>query len=228
MPARIEATLRVLAERSRSGDHSGMAQVELDLAPGAGGGLLERGAELARLSGYVEAIAEGGAGRVVLLGGEAGVGKTVLVEALLAAHAGLTVVRGECEPLFAPPPLGPLLDAAGEVGGTLKALVEDGAMPHEIAAALLSTLRSGATIFVLEDLHWADEATLDVFRLIARRIETVPCLLVATYRDEALGGADRLRIVLGELATARSVDRMRLAGLSEAAVVELCEPSGLD
>src|SRR5690348_2976157 len=123
MSARIEATLRLLAERARSGDHSGMAQVQLDLAGAAG--LLERGAELARLSGYVEAIEESGAGRVVLLGGEAGVGKTVLVQALLAAHPGLTVVRGECEPLFAPPPLGPLLEAAGEVGGTLKALVED-------------------------------------------------------------------------------------------------------
>jgi hypothetical protein len=80
MSARVESTLRLLGE--------------------PGGSLLERGAELARLSGYVEAIEQGGAGRVALLGGEAGVGKTVLVEALLAAHPGLNVVRGECEPLY--------------------------------------------------------------------------------------------------------------------------------
>ena len=79
---------------------------------------------------------------------------------------------------------------------------------------------------MLEDLHWADEATLDVFLMIARRIETVPCLLIATYRDEAPTG--RLRIVLGELATAHGVDRMRLAGLSRASVEELSEPYGVD
>ena len=112
MPARIAATLGRLPFRANSGDHSGMAQVEIDLEPGAAGGLLERGAELARLSGYVEAIAKGGAGRVVLLGGEAGVGKSALVETLRAAHPELTTLRGGCEPLFAPPPLGPLLGLA--------------------------------------------------------------------------------------------------------------------
>jgi DNA-binding CsgD family transcriptional regulator/tetratricopeptide (TPR) repeat protein len=211
-----------LAELRRSRDHPVMTQVELDVGRGAAGGLLERGAELARLSGYVEAIGEGAAGRVVLLGGEAGVGKTALVEALCAAHPELTVLGGECEPLFAPPPLGPLLRL------TEQTLVDEGAPPHEIAGALLAKLADEPALFVLEDLHWADEATLDVFRLVARRIETVSCLLVATYRDEALGLADPLRIVLGELGTARSVDRMRLAGLSEAAVVELSEPHGLD
>ncbi len=211
MTARIEATLRLLAERGRSGDHSGMAQVELDLGPGATGGLLSAAPSLPGSPGTWRRSSRA-APAVRAARGEAGVGKTVLVEALRAAHPGLTVVRGECEPLFAPPPLGPLLEAAGEVGGTLKALVDDGAMPHEIAAALLAALGSRATILVLEDLHWADEATLDVFRLLARRIETVPCLLVATYRDEALGGADRLRIVLGELATARSVDRNATGG----------------
>ena len=206
-----------------------MAQVELDLRSGAAGGLLERGSELARLCDRVDAIEHGAAGRVVLLGGEAGVGKTALVEALAAARPEARIVRGECEPLFAPPALGPLLGIAEEVGGTLKALVDDGAMPHQIAGALLSEIGTGGvTLFVLEDLHWADEATLDVFRLFARRIETVRCLLVATYRDEALAGADRLRIVLGELATARAVDRMRLPGLSESAVAALCEPYGVD
>ena len=204
-----------------------MAQVELDLRSGAAGGLLERGSELAKLCSCVDAIEHGAAGRVVLLGGEAGVGKTALVEALAAARPEARIVRGECEPLFAPPALGPLLGIAEEVGGTLKALVDDGAMPHQIAGALLSEIGAdGVTLFVLEDLHWADEATLDVFRLFARRIETVPGLLVATYRDEALR-ADRLRIVLGS-------SRRRAASigcgsrLSEAAVDALAEPHGVD
>jgi DNA-binding CsgD family transcriptional regulator/tetratricopeptide (TPR) repeat protein len=192
-----------------------MAQVELDLESGAAGGLLERGAELAWLSGMVKAIEAGGPGHVVLLGGEAGVGKSALVDALRTAHPELTTLRGECEPLFAPPPLAPLLG-----------LVDAAAAPYDVATALLARLAAGPALFVLEDLHWADEATLDVFVLLARRIETVPCLLVATYRDEAPTG--RLRIVLGELATARGVDRMRLAGLSREAVADLSEPYGVD
>jgi DNA-binding CsgD family transcriptional regulator/tetratricopeptide (TPR) repeat protein len=205
-----------------------MAQVELDLRSNAPGGLLERETELARLSACLDAVAQG-SGQVVLLGGEAGVGKSVLVDALADAGQDVRVVRGECEPLFAPHALGPLLEFAEETGGALKALVDEGALPHEIAGALLDELRrERATLFVLEDLHWADEATLDVFRVLARRIETVPCLLVATYRDEALAGAGPLRIVLGELATARAVDRLRLPALSEAAVGSLCEPCGVD
>ena len=125
---------RSLAESVNSGDHPGVAQVEIDLGQGAAGELLERGAELARLSGYAQAVAEGGAGRVVLLGGEAGVGKTALVETLCAAHPELTLLRGQCEPLFAPPPLGPLLGVAEQ------ALVDKGAPPHEIATTLLAKL----------------------------------------------------------------------------------------
>jgi ATP/maltotriose-dependent transcriptional regulator MalT len=204
-----------LAESGNYGDHCSVAQVEIDLDAGAAGGLLERAAELARLSGEVDAVAHGGAGRVVLLGGEAGVGKTALVEALCASHPRLTVLRGQCEPLFAPAPLAPLLE-----------LVDAAAAPYEVATALLARLAAEPTLFVLEDLHWADEATLDVLILLARRIESVPCLLVVTYRDEAPTG--RLRIVLGELTTARAVERMRLVGLSRAAVDELSAPYGVD
>ena len=57
-------------------------------------------------------------------------------------------------------------------------------------------------VVVLEDLHWADEATLDVLRLLARRIESLPALVLATYRDDELDRAHPLRIVLGELPSA--------------------------
>jgi predicted ATPase len=70
------------------------------------------------------------------------------------------------------------------------------------------------TVFVLEDVHWADEATLDVLRLLARRVETVPALVVASYRDDQLDRTHPLRIILGELATSRAVGRIKLAGLS--------------
>jgi tetratricopeptide (TPR) repeat protein len=77
-------------------------------------------------------------------------------------------------------------------------------------------------------VHWADEATLDVLRLLARRVETVPALVVASYRDDELDRAHPLRIMLGELATSRTVGRMKLVRLSPGAVTQLAEPYGVD
>jgi hypothetical protein len=83
-------------------------------------------------------------------------------------------------------------------------------------------------VFVLEDLHWADEATLDVLRLLARTVETVPALVVACYRDDELGRGHPLRIMLGELARSWTVGRMKLVRLSPEAVAQLAEPYGVD
>ena len=102
-------------------------------------------------------------------------------------------------------------------------------MPHEVASALARELRArGTSLFVLEDLHWADEATLDVLRLLARRLGTVPALVVATYRDDELDNAHPLRRVLGEFATTDVVRRMGLAPLSPAAVAQLAGRRGVD
>jgi DNA-binding CsgD family transcriptional regulator/tetratricopeptide (TPR) repeat protein len=104
-----------------------------------------------------------------------------------------------------------------------------GAMPHAVVTPLARELSARApTVFVLEDVHWADEATLDVLRLLARRVETVPALVVATYRDDELDRAHPLRILIGELATSRAVGRMKLARLSPAAVAQLATPYGVD
>ena len=81
---------------------------------------------------------------------------------------------------------------------------------------------------MLEDLHWADEATLDVFTLLVRRAEATPALVVATYRDDSLEDAHPLRRVLGELATTTAVRRLKLAPLSPDAVGELAAPHGID
>jgi predicted ATPase len=82
------------------------------------------------------------------------------------------------------------------------------------------------TIVVLEDIHWADEATLDILRLLGRRLENVPALVVASYRDE-LDRAHPLRIALGELAAAEAIGRLKLAPLSPEAVAKLAEPHGV-
>src|SRR5205823_5400136 len=81
---------------------------------------------------------------------------------------------------------------------------------------------------VFDDLHWADEATLDVLTLVGRRIDAVPALVLAAYRDDELDRAHPFRIVLGELATARGVSRLTVEPLSQTAVAELAEPFRVD
>jgi DNA-binding CsgD family transcriptional regulator/tetratricopeptide (TPR) repeat protein len=175
-------------------------------------------------------VRDDGQGRLALVGGEAGVGKTALLRRFCEDQPrSARIMWGACDSLFTPRPLGPLLDVVRLTGGELGRLVEAGAKPHDVAAALMNELTEGApALVVLEDLHWADEATLDVVRIVGRRIGTVPALVVATYRDDELDPAHPLRLVLGELATADSVDRTKLSPLSPAAVAELAGPHGVD
>ncbi|HEU4400015.1 MAG TPA: ATP-binding protein, partial [Actinomycetota bacterium] len=152
------------------------------------GVLLERAAELSMLADRLEAVERSSRGQILLVGGEAGVGKTTLLRRFCQAPGRpARVLWGGCDPLFTPSPLGPLLAVADDSGGELGAVLERGAMPYEVVAALARELSGRSpTVFVLEDVHWADEATLDVLRLLARRVETVPALVVASYRDDAL------------------------------------------
>ncbi len=195
-----------------------------------GGELLERSRQLTALSVSLAAVQEGSRGRLLLLGGEAGVGKTALLRQFCDEQRGaVRILWGACDSLFTPRPLGPFLDVAETTDGELEELAQSGALPHEVAAALTRELGHGAsTILVLEDLHWADEATLDVLRLIARRIETVGALVLASYRDDELERTHPLRIVLGELATTQAVDRLTIEPLSPAGVAQLAEPAGVD
>src|SRR5215213_10376345 len=146
------------------------------------GELLERSRELSTLRDWLSVVAADSHGRLVLVGGEAGVGKTALLRRLRDEHKdGPRFLWGACEPLFTPRPLGPLLDIAELTGGELGEVAEIGARPHDVVAALIRELGARApSVLVLEDMHWADEATLDVLRLLARRIATVPALVLAS------------------------------------------------
>jgi len=191
---------------------------------------LERSLEYAALEESLNAVRASSQGRVVLVGGEAGVGKTKLLQRFRRAHSGsVRILWGACDPLFTPRPLGPLIAIAEQVGGELGILLQQESRPHEIAAVLARELATDVpSVFVLEDLHWADEATLDVLRLLVRRIELLPTLVVASYRDDELEQDHPLRAVLGELVTTSNVWRLRLAPLSPAAVTRLAESRGVD
>jgi DNA-binding CsgD family transcriptional regulator/tetratricopeptide (TPR) repeat protein len=192
--------------------------------------LLERSGQLSALAASLDDVIAQGAGRLVLVGGEAGVGKTVLLHAFCDdRRPSARILWGACEGLLTPGPLGPLFDVAEVTGGELEELVSSGARPHEVTAALIRELGAArATILVLEDLHWADEATLDVLRLLARKVQAVPTLVLASYRDDQLDRAHPLALVLGELTTARAVTRLEVPTLSADAVGELAEPHAID
>jgi DNA-binding CsgD family transcriptional regulator/tetratricopeptide (TPR) repeat protein len=200
------------ALRARPGDRHRLARMI--------GELLERSEQLAAADRLLAEAWEG-RGRLLLAGGEAGVGKTTFAREVVRGRRA-RVLWGGCDALFTPRPLGPVLDIAEEVGGQLAQLAAGGASAHEVAGALVRELRTAPrTIVVLEDLHWADEATLDVLRLVGRRIETLPALILMTARTDELDPAHPFRVVLGELAASRVVVRLELEPLSPEAVADL-------
>jgi hypothetical protein len=191
------------------------------------GTLLERDSELDELRAAVQE-ATAGRGRVVLLHGEAGIGKTSLVNALRAEPPdGVRVLVGSCDAMSTPRTLGPLRDLAPAVGPRLREALRAGDR-EEVYAALRDELADAyCTVLIVEDVHWADEATLDVLRYLARRIDDLPAVLVLTYRDE-LDRDHPLNRLLGDLGHGDRVDRIALPHLSAAAVGALTADSGLD
>lgn len=189
--------------------------------------LLERDALLAQLKTAWTSASAGG-GRLVFVEGEAGIGKTSLLRAFtLSLEEHSPVYSGVCEALQIPRPLGPLHDIAARAGGPLRTLLDAGGERHRVFVAFLDLLRERPALVVLEDLHWADDATLDLLRYAGRRIERTRSLLVATYRTDELVPAHPLRAVLGDLAT---IGPLRLAPrpLSASAVRALCSGLALD
>lgn len=199
--------------------------------------LLERSSFLDALAGYA-AEARHGSGRLVLVSGESGIGKTALVEAFQAQLDGARWLWGACDGLLTPRPLGPLFDIAAQAGGQLAELCGQGAGPDRLFGAFLAELDSSTalTVAVIEDVHWADEATIDLLRFAGRRLARMKALVLVTYRDDELSD-DPLRLLLGDLATHRATRRMGLPPLSGDAVralagqrdvdaVELCRVTG--
>ena len=190
--------------------------------------LLERGASLASLAEYA-AEARRGQGRLVALSGEAGVGKTALLEQFQRDLPDARWSWDACDGLFTPRPLGPLYDLADQLGGALLDLCLADAGREELFRALRQVSEPGTLhVLVVEDVHWADEATIDLLRFAGRRLREAPVLLIVTYRDDDLAADDPLRVALGELARHRSTRRISLAPLSADAVQSLASGSGLE
>ena len=186
--------------------------------------LLERDRSFEQLSELFH-TATTGHGGTVLVSGEAGIGKTALVEQFVSKHCrGARRLWGACEALFTPRPLGPLYDIAAQTRGTLATLLSRDTPRPMVFSAFLDELQKSAspTVVVFEDVHWADEATLDLIKFLGRRIPQLTALFIVTYRDEELSLDHPLRLVLGDLPS-KAVARLRLAPLSEHAVRSLAQ-----
>ncbi len=131
--------------------------------------LLERDDHLAELDRAVEA-AKAGSGRLVCVVGEAGIGKTSLLESFVARLRGreLVVVVG-CDDLLAPRPLGPIRDLVAQLPDDLRAEAADDLSGASLARVLLRAGAGRGGVIVVEDVHWADDATVDVIRQLTSR-----------------------------------------------------------
>jgi DNA-binding CsgD family transcriptional regulator/tetratricopeptide (TPR) repeat protein len=184
--------------------------------------LLERDHELEVLESALDRAIQGN-GSVVAISGEAGIGKTELVHAFVGSHRDrLPILWGGCDDLSTPRTLGPFHDIAIQVGGALKDLLGSSAQRGDVLDAIFELLDGGrpATVAVVEDVHWADGATLDVLKFLGRRIDRTPALLVFTYRAEEVGPDHPLPLVIGDLPP-NSVHRLQLLPLSKEAVASL-------
>jgi len=168
-------------------------------------------------------------GHVALVAGEAGIGKTSLLRALAAKHE--AVWWGACDALQTPLPLAPLLDIARDTGARFAQALA-GPRPA-LFEAVLDELRLVVTpvLMVIEDAHWADDATLDLLKFLGRRIARTKALLIVSFRDDEVPAAHPLRRVIGELPPA-SLARIELSRLSPAGVETLARralrsPAGL-
>lgn len=184
--------------------------------------LLERDAPLNLMLEQAKAATEG-RGAIILLFGEAGIGKTSILQKFRSSiGSDARVVWGGCDALFTPRPFGPLHDMGQDLGTDAQALLRAGASAPEVLDAILKGLENSprGTVFVFEDVHWADHATLDVLKAFGRRISFLNTLLVMSFRDDEIGVTHPLEQVLGDLPQSR-VQRVKLEALSETAVRQL-------
>ncbi|WP_292065332.1 AAA family ATPase [Mesorhizobium sp.] len=201
--------------------------------------LLERQTQLRQLEALLADTMQG-RGRVAALSGEAGAGKTALVEAFVDRMGvdrvgvdrpvqGVILLRSACEDLSIPDPLGPLYDLAREAQWELPRAIDDrqGQRLPLFSDALDVFEAKGPSLLIIEDLHWADDATLDFVRFLGRRFANSHILLLVTARTDRSEGQMRVRRALGEI-PAGNVMRIEVPLLSEAAVSSLAEQAGRD
>lgn len=190
--------------------------------------LIERSSLMDTLQNAFQNLEESGEGHCLFLGGEAGIGKTALTRAFYnKVKKRCNFYQGTCDALFTPRPLAPLYDILLQLGskppennnGT-----EDSTSLFTYVFQLLKNQKENS-ILVFEDIHWADEATLDFIKFLGRRINQLNCLFILTYRDNEIRPSHPLQQVMGQL-NPDSFTRLQLQPLSRLAVENMAEEKG--
>ncbi len=196
-------------------------------------GLFGRAGELAALGEEVDAVAAG-RGRLVLIGGEAGIGKTTLARELvrLAGAKGFRTLAAACHDLMHTPPYGPWLDLFGIceadpdlpeppamfAGGQLKQVIDQSALYADVRRFLGALTDTGPAVLLMDDIHWSDHASLGLLRQVAQRLDQWPLLLIGTYRIHEVSRNDpfyhQFPVLIREAAARRfELDRLIAADL---------------
>ncbi|MGA9294842.1 MAG: AAA family ATPase, partial [Ignavibacteriaceae bacterium] len=191
--------------------------------------LLEREKYIEGLNNTFNDLSEGN-GSVVIISGEAGIGKTSLVENFAKdIKDKANILWGACDALFTPRPLGPLYDIAAQLHNGLLNLLNSQSERATIFAKFIQNLQESKVpnVLIIEDVHWADESTLDLIKFLGRRANRINSLFIITYRDEEIGPEHPLRFVLGDI-TSKNFNRFKLTALSEKTVNELADLHGIE
>ena len=188
--------------------------------------LLEREAVLGTLLAELD-HARRGQGRVAAVYGEAGIGKTSLLRALTDNAEGCRILSGGCEALSTSQPLGPLYDMMASLDTEVVRALNEESVPMRLFSLLLTMLQKSPqpVLMIVEDIHWADQATLDLIKFLGRRVGALKLLLVVSYRNDEADGNLSIAGLLGDLSHAR-ISRIPLAPLSPSAVRAMAESVG--
>ncbi len=170
------------------------------------------------------------AGHVIFISGEAGIGKTFLVDHFLRQKAGVAATyAGSCDSLYTPRPLGPLYDVASQIGPHFTRALKNGRDRAHIFDSFIQEIASTrkTVILVFEDIHWADAATIDFIKLLARRIARYHCMFILTYRDNEVHDEHPLRRIFAEMSPA-TYSHLTLDPLSPETVRAMATAQGYD
>jgi len=190
--------------------------------------VLERDAELAALAAHWQR-AQSDRGGMVVVCGEPGGGKTTLMQLFVDQLAGdVPVLWGACDPLTTPRPLGPLHDVASQLDAATRSALDEAAQPHEIFSAVSAWISAYPTILVIDDLHWADQGTVDLLRYLLRRVGATPSMIVGAVRDHELGSDHPVRALLGDVARSADAETVTVGPLSRAAIASLIDVYATD
>ncbi|HEX6246610.1 MAG TPA: AAA family ATPase [Nocardioidaceae bacterium] len=191
--------------------------------------VLEREAETRTLSEAWRRARAGQAGSFVLVGGESGIGKTWLTSSFVREHvADEQLLWGICDPLTTPRPLGPLHDVVDRLPPGVRSSLESAGHGYQVFPEVHRALSDASYVLVVDDVQWADEASMELLRFLLRRIERTRSLVVGTYRDDEIGPGHPLVPLLGDVARSPVATTLHLSPLSPAGVAAMLEDTDLD